>query len=198
MLGVRHLEILNYVDGDLDQADPREVISQTAKLIRHYRPQVIVTFPPDGSYGHPDHIAISQFTLGAILQAASPNGLNDEEGEPYQVKKFYYLVDSKELEQTILSLCFELEMEVDGVVRSEVGWHDWAITTRVDATNFWRRTWQAVLCHRSQLNGGFDTLQDASEDIHKILWGKQNFYRVFSLVNGGRKVEHDLFAGLRR
>ena len=29
------------------------------------------------------------------------------------------------------------------------------------------------------------------------LWGAQSFYRVFSLVNGGRQREADLFEGLR-
>jgi hypothetical protein len=32
---------------------------------------------------------------------------------------------------------------------------------------------------------------------HRSLWGTQTFYRVFSLVNGGREVEEDLFVGLR-
>jgi hypothetical protein len=29
------------------------------------------------------------------------------------------------------------------------------------------------------------------------MWGTQEFYRVFSLVNGGRRRETDLFDGLR-
>lgn len=28
-------------------------------------------------------------------------------------------------------------------------------------------------------------------------WGTQAFYRAFSLVNGGRTIERDLFEGLR-
>ena len=35
------------------------------------------------------------------------------------------------------------------------------------------------------------------EEHHKNLWGSQTFYRVLSLVNGGRALEDDLFAGLR-
>ena len=38
-------------------------------LIRRIRPQVVFTFPPDGAYGHPDHIAISQFTAAALVCA---------------------------------------------------------------------------------------------------------------------------------
>ena len=35
------------------------------------------------------------------------------------------------------------------------------------------------------------------EEHHRQLWGSQEFYRVYSAVNGGRKLETDLFAGLR-
>ena len=31
---------------------------------------VVVTFGPDGAYGHPDHVAISQFTTAAVVAAA--------------------------------------------------------------------------------------------------------------------------------
>lgn len=34
-------------------------------------------------------------------------------------------------------------------------------------------------------------------ETHRRLLGRGSFVRVFSLVNGGRAVEHDLFAGLR-
>ena len=36
-----------------------------------------------------------------------------------------------------------------------------------------------------------------TEDDQKVIWGTGEFYRVFSLVNGGRDRETDLFEGLR-
>jgi hypothetical protein len=35
------------------------------------------------------------------------------------------------------------------------------------------------------------------EDFHRRVWSLQTFYRAYSLVNGGRRVETDLFEGLR-
>jgi len=32
---------------------------------------------------------------------------------------------------------------------------------------------------------------------HRALWGGQTFYRAMSLVNDGRAIEDDLFAGPR-
>jgi hypothetical protein len=36
-----------------------------------------------------------------------------------------------------------------------------------------------------------------TEDQQKVIWGTGEFYRVFSLVNGGRRTETDLFEGVR-
>jgi LmbE family N-acetylglucosaminyl deacetylase len=70
MLGVREVSLLDYPDQQLDRADPREAIAGITAHIRRIRPDVVVTFGPDGAYGHPDHIAISQFTTAAIVAAA--------------------------------------------------------------------------------------------------------------------------------
>src|SRR5215469_8599914 len=61
VLGIRRVEFLDYIDGDLDQAPPAEVVAKIVGQIRRVKPDVVVTFGPDGGYGHPDHIAISQF-----------------------------------------------------------------------------------------------------------------------------------------
>jgi hypothetical protein len=75
-------------------------------------------------------------------------------------------------------------------------WEDWAITTRVDVRPYWRQVWQAALAHKSQAPG-FEILGSLPEEQQQQLWGTQTLYRAFSLVNGGRQVEHDLFEGLR-
>jgi LmbE family N-acetylglucosaminyl deacetylase len=71
------------------------------------------------------------------------------------------------------------------------------VTTRVDATAHWQTVLQAVYCHRSQLNGLGEALRRMPAEVHRRLWGNQCLYRAYSLVNGGRQVEEDLFAGLR-
>ena len=56
--------------------------------------------------------------------------------------------------------------------------------------------WRAVQRHASQL-AVYRGLAELSEEQHRVLWGSQLFYRVFSSVNGGRRRESDLFDGLR-
>jgi LmbE family N-acetylglucosaminyl deacetylase len=81
------------------------------------------------------------------------------------------------------------------VHRAAPPWPDWAITTRIDATAHWRRVWAAIGCHQTQLPDVADLARLPAE-THRALWGTQEFYRAFSLVNGGHAVEADLFAGL--
>src|SRR5688572_4463571 len=61
ILGIRHVYFLDYLDGDLDQAPQQEAIHKIVAILREVRPHVVLSFGPDGIYGHPDHIAISQF-----------------------------------------------------------------------------------------------------------------------------------------
>ena len=56
---------------------------RSARIVAHLRrvrPDVVVTFGPDGAYGHPDHIAISQFTTAALVAAADPSFARRRDG----------------------------------------------------------------------------------------------------------------------
>ncbi len=195
-LGLCEVHFLDYIDGDLDQANPGEVIAKIATQLQRVRPHVVVTFDPFGAYGHPDHIAISQFTQAAIVAAADPTYGHSNGYGPHRVAKLYYMTDSKDLIAAYQSVMGDITMNVDGVVRGAMPWEDWAITTRIDTAPYWRQVWQAAACHRSQLPN-YDQLAQLPEEIQLKFWGCQTFYRAFSLVNSGRQVEHDLFEGLR-
>lgn len=197
-LGLGQVEFLDYIDGELDQVDPAQAIARIVKHVRKIRPHVVVTFPPDGAYGHPDHIAISQLTAAALVSAADCNYDQSNGYAPYRVPKLYYVVDSQRIKQLFAEHFGELAMQVDGVKRGHVAWEDWAITTQVDATAYWQAAWQAVKCHQTQVQEMAALLDNQPAAIHQDLWGRQNLYRVYSLVNGGRKRETDLFEGIRQ
>ena len=67
----------------------------------------------------------------------------------------------------------------------------------LDSSMYWRTVWQAAQCHQSQLVGFYEQLAGAPQEAHQQWWGQQTFYRAYSLVNYGRAIESDLFAGLR-
>jgi LmbE family N-acetylglucosaminyl deacetylase len=196
VLGLRRVEFLDYLDGELDQADPAEAIAKIVGYLRCVRPDVVVTFGPDGAYGHPDHIAICQFTTAALVQAANPIALDSSDLAPDCVSKLYYMVATQELLEVYQSIFGELVMHIDGMERRGVAWPEWAITTRIDTQTYRQTVWEAVLCHESQLSV-YRQLEHVSQEGQEELWDSQTYYRAFSLVNGGRRVEDDLFEGLR-
>ena len=196
VLGIRDVTVLDYLDGDLDQADPTEVQGLLAMHLRRLRPQVVVTFGPDGSYGHPDHIAICQFATGATALAADPTAAVPGDYAPHRVSKLYYLLDSHDTLELYNRIFPELVMHVDGIDRRGQGWPTWMMTAVIDADAHWRTAARAIACHPSQL-AGYENFVTALETHHKQLVGTQTYYRAFSLVNGGRLPETDLFEGLR-
>jgi LmbE family N-acetylglucosaminyl deacetylase len=195
-LGMAGLDFLGYIDGEVDQADPAEIIGKIVLHIRSIRPEVVVTFPPDGNYGHPDHIAIGQFTSAAIVCAADASYQDAERLPAYRVQKLYYMVDSENFINLVAPYMEDMSFPVDDQLRGEVAWKEWMVTTRIDMAEYCNTAWRAIQCHQSQLPS-LGTLAEMHEDAAAAVLAMQGtFYRAFSLVNGGRKVETDLFEGI--
>src|SRR5438874_1831087 len=122
VLGIREVSILDYGDQHLDRANPRVAIADIAVKLRRVRPDVVVTFGPDGAYGHPDHIAISQFTTAAIVAAADasfPAGGKAASGT-HPVAKLYYIAWPASTWNAYEHVLKKLVSTVDGVERQAV------------------------------------------------------------------------------
>jgi LmbE family N-acetylglucosaminyl deacetylase len=200
VLGIRELHFLDYLDAELDRAPHAEAVAKIAAHLRRLRPQVVVTFASDGAYGHPDHIAISQLTGAAIVAAADadhrpPAGI-ELPAETHSVAKLYWFCSTPRAWDAYQYAFKHLVAKVDGVERHANAWPEWSISASVDTRAEWETVWRAVQCHASQVSG-YERLANLPPHLHEALWGTQTFYRVFSLVNGGRQLETDLFAGLR-
>ena len=186
-LGLHDVQLLGYVDRALDQAEPAEAVRRIEQHLLRVRPDVVVTFGPEGAYGHPDHVAISQLVTAATVTTA---------GLRHLVKKLYYMAWGPAMWAAYQQAFKRLTSRVDGVVREAQPWPEWLITTRVDARAYWPVVWRAVQCHKTQMPG-YAALVGLPEETHAVLWGDQTFYRAYSTVNGGRAAETDLFEGLR-
>ncbi len=196
-LGIRSTALLGYVDKQLDAAPPREVIGRVVAQVRRIRPHAVVTFDPEGGYGHPDHIAISQITAAALIEAANPAYRGEGAHlAPHAAAKLYYIAWPQPAWDAYEAAFRKMVSHVDGVERQGSPWADWAITTVIDTREHWNTVWKAVSCHESQITA-YEKLGSLSPEHHEALWGWQSYYRVFSTVNGGRAKETDLFEGLR-
>jgi LmbE family N-acetylglucosaminyl deacetylase len=101
------LRLLGFRDsgmgGTAPNADPRALINEpmesvTAHIvgqIRELRPRVVVTFGPDGAYGHPDHVRIGAVTDEAVVAAA----MDDQPGlgTPWRVDALFHATSPREM-----------------------------------------------------------------------------------------------------
>ena len=51
-------------------APPDEAVERLAGLLRARRPAVVVTYDPEGGYGHPDHVRVHEVTTRAVTLAS--------------------------------------------------------------------------------------------------------------------------------
>jgi LmbE family N-acetylglucosaminyl deacetylase len=186
VLGVRDVALLDYRDGHLDRADPRQAVDAISAHFKRVQPDVVITFGPDGAYGHPDHVAISQFVTAAIVAAREPS-----------IAKLYYIAWPESTWAIYQRAFKKLTSTVDGVERQVVPWPAWAITTEIDTRRFCSTAWRAITCHESQM-AIYTLLEHLPQEDRDALLGTQSFYRAFSTVNGGRAKETDLFEGIGR
>ncbi len=201
VLGIREVSILGYHDGAVDKVPSKDAIRDIVSHIRRIQPNIILTFGPEGGYGHPDHIAISQFTTASIVCAADAEyGMEDgsqvDLPGSHRVAKLYYLAWRSDKWEAFQAAFRKLTSLVDGVQRQATPWPDWAITTEIDTGAFGHIVWKAVSCHQTQTSI-YERLEVLTEAQQAKLWGSQEFYRVHSSVNGGRSLESDLFEAIR-
>ena len=78
-----------------NKADLDEATGRLVRLIRRYRPQVLVTYNEDGGYGHPDHLQCHRVTARAF-DAAGDAAQYPEAGPAWQPLKLYATAWSRE------------------------------------------------------------------------------------------------------
>jgi LmbE family N-acetylglucosaminyl deacetylase len=94
ILGIDRGVILDYADGKLHRVDLYSVVEELVKHIRTFRPDIVLTFGPEGAVtGHTDHSMASVFATLAYEWAGRSNRYPDQliEGvQPHCAQKLYY------------------------------------------------------------------------------------------------------------
>jgi LmbE family N-acetylglucosaminyl deacetylase len=94
LLNVSRGEVLDYPDGGLDRADLHRAVGDLTLRIRRIRPQLLITFGPDGGLtGHVDHAMAGTFATLAFEWAGRPDRYPEQVQSgltPHRVQKLYY------------------------------------------------------------------------------------------------------------
>lgn len=144
MEGTKPRNQQRFVDADMSEA-----VGELVAIIRRLRPHVVVTYDPDGGYGHPDHIQAHRVTTEAVTASA----VNDYPGEPWQVPKFYWSVTSTGAMGAGLE---DLDNAPDEWVRVTIddvpfGYPDDKIDAVIDARNQMPAKVEALRAHATQV-----------------------------------------------
>ncbi len=194
--GIKELHLLGYIDGQTTVVPQNEAVFKVVKLLRQIKPDVVITFGPEGVYGHYDHLAVHRWASAAVKLAAESECWEDA-GPPHEVAKFYYRALPQQQIDQMSEMMGRDYVPMDGVPFPFVGYPMDQITTVIDVSNYAQAKLKGIRCHASQL--GPDMFQDDEPDE----WLTQEAYILAhcrpdiraSLTADGK--EDDLFAGLR-
>ena len=207
-MGITELIFLDYRDsgmaGTPENANPRAFINAPAEaviarlvgIIRRVQPEVVVTFEPNGGYGHPDHIAIHKHTVAAFHAAADPVRY-PELGPAWQARRLCYTAIPRSFFRRMHDEMVALGLDTDRFPRLddlEAGWLDEQVNIAVDVSSTVEAKWTALQCHRTQFGPG-NLFRQLPEDRVKQLMGEEDFAVAWPAPTPGMRLS-DLFAGL--
>ncbi|WP_327387731.1 PIG-L family deacetylase [Streptomyces sp. NBC_01207] len=199
VLKISDLEVLDYADsgmmgwpsndapGSFWQISVEEGAARLAELMRHYRPDVVVTYDENGFYGHPDHIQAHRITMAALeMTELTP--------------KVYWTTMPRSGMQRFGEIMREFHEGMpepdpaEAAAMAEIGLPDDEISTWVDTTAYSGQKFDALAAHVSQGENIF-FLKMGKERFGELM-GMETFVRVKDST-GAAVPENDLFAGLR-
>ena len=209
VLGVHNLWFLDYRDsgmaGTPENADPRafaqasaaEVVGKLVKIIREFRPQVIVTFDESGAYGHPDHIAIYRYTTSAFHAAADAVQYPDL-GPAHSVSKLYYSSFPRSALQAIGEWMSTQNYEgsFSGLDPEKLGMPDEQINVWLNVEPWREQKDRSRSMHRTQLDPN-NLMAKIPEEIQRNWRNHECYQLAASRVGPDVPGENDLFARIQ-
>jgi len=209
ILGAKH-SWLGFIDSGYPEGDPKPPLPEGCfaeipikdasrpliKLIREFKPQVVVTYDENGGYPHPDHIRTHEITMFAYENASKLN-YEPELGFPWQIKKVYYqmgfnfgqmnAIDNafKELGKTNPYADWMIDMKDDTDL----------ITTKIECSKYFDKRDLALKAHATQVDPDGDWFALPTE-IQKKIWPTEDYQLAVTRIPF-KTPETDLFEGLR-
>jgi mycothiol S-conjugate amidase len=219
ILGVAH-RWLGFVDSGLPEGDPAPPLPEgcfalqplevpteaLVRVMREFRPHVVVTYDENGGYPHPDHIRCHEVSMAAWEACGDPDRF-PEAGEPWQPLKLYYSHGFSKAR----TVAFHEALLAAGM---ESPWAEWLerwdaaerpdpgtrVTTRVRCAEYFPVRDQALIAHATQIdpNGRWFSMP---MEMQQQIWPTEDYELARSLVGDPAQTESvedgDLFAGVR-
>ncbi len=181
-----------FVDADIEGP-----VAALVAIIRELRPHVVVTYDPNGGYGHPDHIRAHEVTTAAVAAAAG----GGHPGEPWQVPKFYWTVLAQSAIADGLAAIGEPPADWITIKPEDLtfGYPDEKVDAVIDASAQLPAKAAALRAHATQVSVAPDGRSLALSNLVALpLWGIEHYVLAAGSPGerDGNGVETDLLAGV--
>ena len=178
-------------------AERVEATGHLVRIIRELRPSVIVTEPPGGLYGHPDHVMCHDVSIEAF-QAAGVAQAFPEAGPPWSVAKLYAVaqIDDGRWEALLpafTSAGFDMSWLERRQRPSRLPGPETA-TVALDVRSYSEHQRQALLAHRTQIPQESFWVS-LPPDLRRLAFATAYFLRL-SPPSAPGEHESDLLDGL--
>lgn len=178
---------LRYPDGGLSNVPEEELVARLTDLLAEARPDVVVTFGPEGVTGHDDHLTIGRVATLAFHRARERSG--DRNG----FHRLLYVA----LPQSDIDRWNELlrEQGMDPVDPTQPfmprGVADETVAVVVDCSPVYKQKIEALRQHKTQ-----GELEDVPFELWPEVVGREAFVMAWPDRGPGDPVLSDVFEGL--
>lgn len=177
------IRFLRHPDGGLAEVPRGELVGEIEAALASARPDVVVTFGPDGVTGHADHVTIGAAATEAFHAARASGG--DGFGS-----LLYTAISASALDRLNDGL---RERGLEPIDSTQPfmprGVPDERIGVRVDCSAAYERKLEALRCHRTQAE-----MQDVPFDLWPGLLGTESFVVAWPERSPREPVSTDLLA----
>jgi N-acetyl-1-D-myo-inositol-2-amino-2-deoxy-alpha-D-glucopyranoside deacetylase len=164
-VGVSDVRFLGYRDSGMEgteenkdprafmNASPIEVAAQLRAIIDEVKPDAVLTFGPDGGYGHPDHKMISRTGTAAVLTA------------DWETPALYYTAMPRELFEELVKRAIGPFADMPPETVAKMGTPSVEIDVWVNVRPELERKWAALMAHRTQMSPDGPMAGAPQEDV---------------------------------
>jgi mycothiol S-conjugate amidase len=187
-------------DGCFALQDPQAAAGPLVRIMREFRPHVVLTYDEEGGYPHPDHIMCHKISVVAFEAAGDPEQF-PEMGEAWQPLKLYYHHSFTRAKFQALHegmVAAGLDSPYQEMLDS---WSDEStdkghrVTTRVACAEYFPLRDDALRAHATQVDPDGPWFR-APLEVQQRTWPTEDYELVKSHVESV-VPETDLFAGVR-
>ncbi len=150
VLGIQPPRLLDYADGQLQEEDAETMVADILSVMEDVKPQVLLSFGPDGLSGHPDHVAVGAWTAESFRRAEHAAAL-------------YTLAVPR-------SLAERLNMRQVHPVPNET------IALTVGVSSVWETKLAAMRCYATQISSS--PMMSVPVERQRLFFGREYFVRA--------------------